>query len=79
METETRYYLLANRDLVYMKFILEAYEGLSTMSTIDGKKAIVRVNYPVPFADDIASLMAALATEITVTEVTEGGEPCSKH
>lgn len=77
METGNRYYQLASRDLVYMKFILEAYEGLSTMSTVDGKRGIVRVNYPVAFADDMAALMEALGAEITVTEVTEGGEPCS--
>jgi hypothetical protein len=78
MDTESRYYQLASRDLVYMKFILEAYEGMSTMSTIDGKRGIVRVNYPVAFAGDVAALMEALATEIAVTEVTEGGEPCLK-
>lgn len=76
METGIRYYQLANRDMVYMKFILEAYEGLSTMSTIDGKRGIVRVSYPACFADDMALLMRALAGEITVNEVTEGGEPC---
>lgn len=78
METASRYYQLASRDMVYMKFILEAYEGLSTMSTIDGKRGIVRVNYPLPFAGDMAALMEALSAEIAVTEVTEGGEPCSK-
>jgi hypothetical protein len=78
METANRYYQLAGRDMVYMKFILEAYEGLSTMSTIDGKRGIVKVNYPLPFEKDMAELMEALATEIAVTEVTEGGEPCCK-
>ena len=78
MKTGNRYYQLASRDLVYMKFILEAYEGLSTMSTIDGKRGIVRVNVPLPFAADMAALMDALAEEIAVSEVTEGGEPCSK-
>jgi len=69
METGNRYYQLASRDLVYMKFILEAYEGLSTMSTMDGKRGIVRVNYPLPFAGEVAALMEALAGEITVSEV----------
>ena len=78
METGNRYYQLASRDLVYMKFILEAYEGLSTMSTVDAKRGIVRVNYPLPFADDMAALMEALSKEIEVTEVTEEGEPCWK-
>jgi hypothetical protein len=72
------YYQLASRDLVYMKFILEAYEGLSTMSTVDAKRGIVKVSYPIPFAEDVRNLMAALATEIAVTEVNEEGEPCSK-
>ena len=79
METDSRYFQLASRDMVYMKFILEAYEGLCTMSTIDGKKGIVRVSYPLPFAGDVADLMGALACEIAVTEVTEGGEPCSNR
>jgi len=78
METGNRYYQLASRDMVYMKFVLEAYEGLSTMSTVDGKRGIVRVNYPLCFADDMGALMQALAKEIAVTEVTEGGEPCSR-
>jgi hypothetical protein len=79
MEVASRYYQLASRDLVYMKFILEAYEGLSTMSTIDGKRGVVKVEYPVQFAEDVAALMQALATEIAVTEVTPGGEPCLKQ
>jgi hypothetical protein len=79
METGIRYYQLASRDMVYMKFILEAYEGLSTMSTIDGKKGIVRVSFPLPFARDMADLMEALSKEIAVTQVTEGGEPCSNQ
>ena len=76
METDSRFFQLASRDMVYMKFVLEAYEGLSTMSTIDGKRGIVRVNYPLAFAGDVAALMDALATEIAIWEVTEGGEPC---
>jgi hypothetical protein len=76
METDSRYFQLASRDLVYMKFILEAYEGLCTMSTVDGKRGIVRVSYQRPFAGDLAALMDALGREIAVTEVTEGGEPC---
>lgn len=78
METGSRYYQLASRDLVYMKFILEAYEGLSTMSTVDGKRGIVRVQYPLPFAGDMGALMEALSAEIEVRQVTCGGESCWK-
>jgi len=78
METGNRYYQLANRDIVYLKYIQEAHEGLSTMSTVDGKRGIVRINYPVCFAREMDEMMEALAGEIAITEVTEGGEPCWK-
>ena len=73
METDCRFFQLASRDLVYMKFILEAYEGLCTMSTVDGKRGIVRVSYQRPCAGDLAALMDALGREIAVREVTEAG------
>lgn len=79
MQTANRYYQLANRDIVYMKYILEAHEGLTTMSTVDGKRGIVRVNYPACFAGDVDEMMRALSGEIELTEVTEEGEPCSKR
>lgn len=77
-ETGSRYYQLANRDMVYLKSILEAYEGLNTMSTMDGKRGIVRVSFPLCFAGDIEALMREIAREIEITEVTQEGEPCSK-
>lgn len=78
METGNRYYQLANRDIVYLKFIQEAHEGLSLMSTVDGKRGIIRINYPVCFESDVVAMMRALSEEIAMTEVTQGGEPCSK-
>lgn len=71
-----RYYRVSGKDLVYLKFVLEAYEGLSTMSTVDTKNGIVQVVYPESFAPDVEGLMEAISTEITVTKVTQGGEGC---
>jgi hypothetical protein len=74
MQTDSRYFQLAGRDQVYLKFILEAYEGLTTMSTVGaGKGSIVRVTYPRPFAGDVAALLEALGAEIAFTELTGEG------
>ena len=69
LETCTRYFQINRRDLVYLKFILEAYEGMTTLSTEDREKGIVRLNMPVGFCADIAALMVALSSEIAITEV----------
>ncbi|UFS68559.1 DUF4911 domain-containing protein [Geomonas sp. RF6] len=74
MECCSRLYRVAPKDLVYLKFILEGYEGMCTMSTVDPKGAIVRVETPVPFAGDVAALIGAISGEIAVSEVTEGGQ-----
>ena len=65
-----RFFQLDRRDLVYLKFIQEAYEGLSFMSTADQKNCIVRICYQRSVAQDMEGLLAALAGEISLTEVT---------
>ena len=69
MDTVTRYFQIHRRDLVFLKFILEAYEGLSTLSTEDRVKGIVRLNVPRPFNADVDALIEALRMEISMTEV----------
>jgi hypothetical protein len=64
-----RYFQLGRRDLVYLKFIQEAYEGLSFMSTADQKACIVRIAYQQTAAADMEGLLTALAAEISLTEV----------
>jgi uncharacterized protein DUF4911 len=65
----TRYFRVDRRDLVYLKCILEAYEGMSTLSTVERQGCIVRLTVPAPFAADMASLIAELQKEITLTEL----------
>lgn len=69
-----RYFRVDRRDLVYLKFILEAYEGLSTMSTADRAEGIVRISSPAWAADDIRELLFFLAGEIRLTEVDDARE-----
>ncbi len=65
-----RYFRVDRRDLVYLKFILEAYEGMSTLSTLDKGGVIVSLTIPPWFTDDMEQLLAALQREITLVETT---------
>lgn len=67
--TDARYFRVNRRELVYLKFILEAYEGLSTLSTVDREGVIVRIGYPRCFSRDMDSLLQALGNEIALAEV----------
>lgn len=68
-ETLARYFRVNRHDLVYLKFILEAYEGLAVLSTVQREEAVVRIGYPHFSAADVDALLAALSGEIEMTEV----------
>jgi hypothetical protein len=66
---KARYFRVARHDLVYLKFILEAYEGLCVMSTVDRDSAVVRIGYPGTSEADVDGLMGALAMDIRIDQI----------
>ena len=64
-----RYFQVNRRDLVYLKFILEAYDNMSVLSTVDAQEGIVRLIVPAGFAADMAELVEALQQDIRLTEL----------
>jgi len=69
-EATVRYFKVGRRDLVYLKFILEAYEGMSTLSTVEPHGVIVRLSIPFGFEADMQSLLDVLRADLPITEVT---------
>lgn len=67
--TFKRYFHIMGRDLVYLKFIMEAYEGIATLSTADKKNSIVVVMYSDFFAGTVNNVLEALGQEIALVEV----------
>lgn len=68
-----RYFRVDRRDIAYFRFILEAYEGLANLTTLDAGQAIVVVRFPECFTIDVNDLLAALGTEIGLVEIDERG------
>lgn len=69
-----RYFKVGRRDLVYLKFILEAYEGMSTLSTVEPHGVIVRLSIPAGFEADMERLLHALGADMSLTEVSFAAE-----
>ena len=61
-----RYFKVAHRDMVFLKFILEAYEGMNVMSTVDNKVGIIRIAIMPGFVDDMDGLLAELGTQVVM-------------
>ena len=69
-----RYLRLDKHDLVYLKFVLEAHEGLTTLSTVARKDTVVSVTFGADVCAEVKDLLHALAQEVRFVEVTPEGE-----
>lgn len=58
------------RDLVYIQFVLESYEGIAIMSTLDRGQGIVQISYSASLAAEAEGLIAAIQTETTLQPLT---------
>jgi len=71
-----RYFKVAHRDMVYLKFILEAYEGMNVMSTVDNKVGIIRIAIMPGFVEDMDALLAELGRKVKMEPVQWNDETC---
>jgi hypothetical protein len=44
METVKKYFRVDHHDIGFIKFIIEAYEGLAVMTTVDRARGVVELN-----------------------------------
>ena len=64
-----RYFKVAHRDMVFLKFILEAYEGMNVMSTVDNQAGIIRIAIMEGFEPDMDGLLAELGRQVAMEAV----------
>ena len=64
-----RYFKVRHRDMVYLKFILEAYEGMNVMSTVDNVAGIIRIAVMEGFEADMDGLLAELGRQVAMEAV----------
>lgn len=58
-----RYYRVARREIGYLRFITESYDGLLFVRTLDNRIALVEVAYPEARSHDAEALLSALVEE----------------
>lgn len=65
----TRCFKLTRRDHMYLTFLVEAHEGLCTVSTVDQRNGIVRISAPPGREQEVADFITALKRELDLQEV----------
>ncbi|BCR06342.1 hypothetical protein DESUT3_34110 [Desulfuromonas versatilis] len=65
-----RHYRIDRSQIAYLRFILESYDGLAFMSTLDNREALIEISYPPSRQADAEALLSALAAEVAMTQVS---------
>lgn len=63
------YYQLAKDKIALLRFLLESYDGLVFLRTLDSRLALVELAWPPSCTDDALALIAALQLELEMQPV----------
>ncbi|HEX2242553.1 MAG TPA: DUF4911 domain-containing protein [Gammaproteobacteria bacterium] len=63
------YLEICPRDIAYIKFILESYEEVGIIRTIDRKKAVIVLLAVLDFVEVARAIVKSLQQEITLSEI----------
>jgi hypothetical protein len=66
---QKKWFKIKASDIALVQFILEGYEGLVTVSTIDSKEAIIQVAIMQDFAKDVDGIMLHLKDRFMMKEI----------
>ncbi len=69
-----RYFRLPRQEIGYLRFILESYDGLAFVRTLDPQEALVEIAFPASRRQDADALLRALVEELAMIE-TASPEP----
>ncbi len=74
-ETTIRTFRVNRKDIWYLHFIFEAYDGVATVSTIDSREGIVILRIPSSRVEEAQQLLGALCQEISLEELASASPP----
>ncbi len=75
MNTVQKYFRLNSRHMAYLKFIVESYEGLAVLRTVDPEKGIIEWMIPPDRLEDAEELIKSLREEIPIEAVSPTRTP----
>ncbi len=66
MDTQSKYFRLHRKDIAYLKFIIESYEGMAVVRTKDPHEAVVELMVAPGWEEDLEEVLEGLRKEIGI-------------
>ena len=71
LKSEIKYYRLDRREIYFLKFILEAYDGIAMFRTLDPEAGVVKLFIPPGCEETVDTVMQDLSKEIMIEQIAE--------
>jgi len=68
LKTIKKYYRVDHREICFIKFILEAYDGIAVLTTLDSGLGIVEINIAPGCEKDVESVLQDLKNDIMIED-----------
>jgi len=72
-----KWFKLKTSDITLVQFIIEGYEGVATVSTVDPKAAIIQILIMPDFLEDVEGLLEHLKDRFKMEEIPSGDHQVS--
>lgn len=69
-----KYYKLRRKDISLIQFIIEGYEGMATVTTVEPQTAIIQVSIIPDFISEIQNVMNELKNKYQMEEINCPGK-----
>ena len=69
VETTKKYYRIDRREISFLKFILEAYDGLAVLTTVDSEKGIVVINIAPGCESEVEMILQDLKKSVMIENI----------
>jgi hypothetical protein len=67
--TTDKWFKLRRKHVALVQFIIEGYEGMATVTTIDPQKAIIRISIMQDYIQEVSSLLDDLKYKYNLEEI----------
>lgn len=74
MDTISLLIQIPRREIAYLTFVLESYEGVAAVRTVDPRKGIVELMVSPYYQEEMREILKSLAEEFPIDEVVEKKE-----
>jgi hypothetical protein len=74
MDTISLFLQIPPREIAYLNFVFESYEGVAAVRTVDPRKGIVELMVSPSYQEEIRKILKSLAVEFPIQELAGNRE-----